>query len=157
MPRDKVSKTFDDVEYTFFYLSTSKALAIASEIGKRAAPLFGAIASSSDKEALSKLPKKEREAKEAESVRQLFSSLGETLESEVIVRLTKELCSVVACKDGMLDQASIFDVHFQGKPEIAVQVAAKSFEVNCGGFFAFVGKAVAKAKFPLMTPDLTSK
>jgi hypothetical protein len=157
MPREKITQNIDGVDYTFLYLNTSKALAVASEIGKRAAPFFAAIASSADKDALAKLSKKEKEAKEAEGIRSVFLSLGEALDPDVVVRLCKELCAVVACSDGMLDQGAIFETHFQGRPSAAIQVAAKSFEVNCGDFFAFVGKAVSNRKFPLTTPVPTSK
>lgn len=127
MPREQVTEAIKGVTYTFMFLSSSEAIKTAAQVAKRIMPSIGKIIPKSGK--LSSILEMELSDLNLDDA---FSSFAQGLDPDETVALVQKLCSVV-----MADGKPIaFDEHFKGDVALALQVAKKSFSVNCGDFFA---------------------
>ena len=122
MPRQEVKAEFDGEAYTFTYLATSQATELAAEVGLLVGPAL-----------VKMLPKEkglsQQEAKEAfmgQDISPAFAALAMNTNPKRMAAIIKELCSVVIGPQGLLTDAQ-YELHFQGRPGVALQVAAKSF------------------------------
>lgn len=73
-------------------------------------------------------------------------ALCEKLNDAEIEGITRELLAGATVDEQPL--LSQFDMHFAGKPELALQVLAFAVEVNFGGFFDAARNALASRKTP---------
>lgn len=125
MPRSvtPITETIDGEVYVFQFLNTSVALNICAEVAKRVVPILGNLTGM--KAGL------DTELGDID-FGQVASSVALAVEPEVLQRLVSQLCSVAFCQGGSQN----FEEHYRGRPGHALKVAKKSFEVNCGDFFA---------------------
>lgn len=129
----------DGHSYIVQYLSSSQAIEVATEVG---AALLPALA-----KALPKGLKRDVSFMDQDiDLGGGLESLATVLKPAKMLELVKQLCSVVVAEgEGLLDGA-IFEEHFKGRPGAALRVAAKSYEVNCGDFFASAVSLVGLTK-----------
>ena len=152
MPRVMANAEIDGDKYLFGYLISSDSFEVAGEVAQRFLPTLGAIA-----------PKgKIQDALDKEvDIAAVLGSVAGAMDPRAMLALCQKLCSVVtvACKDpkdpsGSLGDSAVFEEHFKGRPGLMLKVAIKSFEVNCGDFFASAANlgGLLKKKMPT-TPD----
>ena len=150
--RQPITANIDGETYLFGYLITSDAINVAVEVGRRFAPLLGTL--------VGQLFKDKKDVKiedildlDLSSLDLDFALLAVTAASAMdpvgLEALIRKLCSVVSVSgsvNGNVLVDSTYQNHFMGRPGVALQVAVKSFEVNCKDFFFSAVKATLNLK-----------
>ncbi len=146
MPRTPTTLKLDGHSYTVMYLSTSQAIETATEVGTVLLPALGKA-----------FPKG---GLKGTSLADMDLDIGGGLETLAgamkplqVLALLKTLCSCVALDGAGLLVDNLFEEHFKGAPGRALKVASKSFEVNCGDFFASAVGLAGLTKRTASTPD----
>lgn len=134
MPRIDTKFSLEGIEFTAGYLTTSAAIEIATEVQLVILPALGRALPKSGK--LSDILTAELSSVDLGGA---LETLAKALSPRSMQSLIARLCSVVICPEGVLEGAQ-FEEFFKGRPGLALRVASKSFEVNCGDFF---GSAVS--------------
>lgn len=129
MPRTTTTLKLDGHSYTVMFLSSSQAIETATEVG---AALLPALGRAFPKGGLKTVSLADLDLDLGAG----FETLALSMQPAKILTLLKTLCSCVALDGQGLLVESLFEEHFKGAPGQALKVAAKSFEVNCGDFFA---------------------
>ena len=155
MPRDMVKFTIAGDTYSIGYMATSQAIKVATEVASRLLPPLGKVLPKSG--SISDILKTDMSNLDMAGA---FESLASRLDPDKMVELLQKLCSVVILDgQGLLD-TNLFEEHFKGQIGVALKVAKKSFEVNCGDFFASAvslsGLAKKAASTPAPTPSTGS-
>ncbi len=130
MPRASTALKLDGHSYTVMFLSSSQAIETATEVGAALLPALGKA-----------FPKGGFKTGDALADLDLdlgagFETLAVSMQPAKVLALIKTLCSVVMLDGKGLLVDGLFEEHFKGAPGEALKVARKSFEVNCGDFFA---------------------
>lgn len=136
MPREDLAQTHDGVVYTFSYMQTSKALRIATDVARRALPAIGAMFKGASMD----------DQTDKLNLEALTSVLATKMDPEEVTTLIAQLCSVVVANGVGVLEGGAFEEHFKGRPGLALTIAAKSFEVNCGDFFVSAVSLATSAK-----------
>lgn len=126
MPRAEVSEPIGGVNYTFMYLTSTESIRTAALVAKKFLPALGKLIP--QKGNLATLLDTDIQDLKLDDV---FESVANNIEPDEVTALIQKLCSVV-----MADGKPIaFEDHFKGDVALALRIAKRSFEVNCGDFF----------------------
>ena len=148
--RDLVNASIDGDNYIFGFLDLDVSVETFTEILGMVAPIFAAMAkSAATTEADLDTEITELVASKKINLEGIAQQLSTQLQPKVASRLMRTLCScvnVAGARSAQLDGAN-YSNHFAGRPEIALEVALKSFVVNGGlRFFAKGGNLVTTFK-----------
>ncbi len=143
MSRTPTTLKLDGHSYTVMYLSTSQAIETATEVGAVLLPALG--------KAFPKGGVKDFSQQDL-NIGGGLEALAGSMKPAQVLELIKTLCGCVALDGQGLLAESLFEEHFKGAPGRALKVASKSFEVNCGDFFASAVSLAGLTKRTASTP-----
>lgn len=151
MPRlENEPMMIDGDTYRFGYLQTSQSLKLSAKVSKHILPVAGPVIQQA-LEAGNIMDLQVEDFIKSVNVDQVGQRLAAELDPAELQSLIQELCSVVSVEGVGLLQGQPFEEHFKGRPGVALQVASRSFEVNCKDFFASAVSLVGKTALGLMT------